>query len=206
MSTASLGPKLHLKISRIVCVNMAQSSDKISFDQLSERLKAVTSKENDGQSLETIMKMTFDELKEEKIDFGTAHKGRRYAEMTQENRYLTWFTQTFKDSRKPSHVKFLRFIQLHVENLEKNHKTEKPKKENTPVAKSKMMPPELPEAEDVPSSEEESFEAWEAIHAVNQPNLEMMQMQDRMQQMESLLHQVVEHLSQGQNRINPSSA
>jgi len=206
MSTASLGPKLHLKISRIVFVSMAQSTDKISFEQLSERLKAVTSKEDDGQSLETIMKMTFDELKEEKIEFGTAHKGRRYVELTQETRYLTWFSQTFKDSRKPSHVKFLRFIQLHVENLEKNHKTEKPKKVNKPGAKSKMMPPELPETEDVPSSEEESFEAWEAIHAVSQPNLEMMQMQDRMQQMESLLHQVVEHLSQGQNRINPSSA
>ena len=111
---------------------MAQSSNKVSFDQLADRLKVLSAQEDEAQDLNTILKMTFDELKEEKIEFGKAHKGRRFVEMLGETRYLTWFSSSYKNSQKPSHVKFLRFLQLHVENVEKAIKENKQK----PLAKS----------------------------------------------------------------------
>ena len=51
-------------------------------------------------------------------------------------------SQTYKSSQKPSHVKFLRFLQRHVENLEKkNLKMNKPKSLAKAMAKEKALPP-----------------------------------------------------------------
>lgn len=183
---------------------MAQSSNKVSFDQLADRLKILSAQEEEAQHLDTILKMTFDELKEEKIEFGKAHKGRRFVEMLDETRYLTWFSSSYKSSQKPSHVKFLRFLQLHVENVEKAIKENKPKPLAKSLAKGKAQAPIQKEIEAPSQSEDEEFETWEAVHQGDRPNLEVLQLQDRMQQMESLLHQVVEHLSQGQSRASPA--
>lgn len=204
---ANLGPKIPIKVKARSFINMAQSSSKVSFDQLSDRLKALTTQEDEAQNIDDIMKFTYEELKEEKISFGTAHRGRRFEEMLQETRYMTWFSQTYKNSQKSSHVKFLRFLQLHVENLEKkNLKMNKPKSLAKAMAKEKALHPTKEEIEAPSVSEDEDFETWEAIHQGDRPNLEVLQLQDRMQQMETLLHQVVEHLSQGANRSSPPPA
>ena len=145
---ASLGPKIPLRVKARSFINMAQSSSKVSFDQLSDRLKALTTQEDEAQNIDDIMKLTYEELKEEKISFGTAHRGRRFEEMLPETRYMTWFSQTYKSSQKPSHVKFLRFLQLHVENLEKkNLKMNKPKSLAKAMAKEKALPPTKEEIE-----------------------------------------------------------
>ena len=192
---ALIGPKAHSKVIRIQPVNMAQSSDKVSFDNLAERLRTLSIQEEDTESLETIMKMTFDELKGEKIDFGKAHMGRTYLEMLPETKYLTWFAKTFQHSRNPKHVKFLHFVAASREQVGGSRPRQSSRKSVAkPTAKSLAVPTTAPEIEEMPYPEDEDFENWEAINQTDHGNLELLQMQDRMQQMESLLHQVVEHL------------
>ena len=62
--------------------------------------------------------MTLEELRVEKVTFGKAHVGKTFQELPTEIKCLTWFTETFRHSRKPEHSKLLRFVQLHLESLE----------------------------------------------------------------------------------------
>ena len=62
--------------------------------------------------------MTLEELRVEKVTFGKAHVGKTFQELPTEIKCLTWFTETFRHSRKPEHAKLLRFVQLHLESLE----------------------------------------------------------------------------------------
>ena len=62
--------------------------------------------------------MTLVELRQEKVTFGKAHLGKTFEDLARDTKYLTWFTETFRHSRKVEHVKLLRFVQLHLEQLE----------------------------------------------------------------------------------------
>ena len=86
------------------------------------------------ETINEIMNMTLDELKGCKVDFGKAHLGEQYQEMVSETRYLTWFVEKFRHCQKPSHMKFLRLIQLHVDQAEQRLSHARPK----PMAKAKV--------------------------------------------------------------------
>ena len=59
---ANLGPKIPIKVKSRSFITMAQSTGKVSFDQLSDRLKALTTQEDEAQNIDDIMKFTYEEL------------------------------------------------------------------------------------------------------------------------------------------------
>eukprot|EP00435_Cladocopium_sp_Y103_P069341 s209_g33.t1 len=149
------------------------------FDMLAERLRRVSLNEEAHESLEQIMAMQLPELKECTIQFGKTYLGRTYESMIPETKYMTWFAETYKDSKKPQHVKFLRFIQLRVEELELKHAEVKKtlQAKSKAAAKSKMSSPPI----DLESDEEVDV-SWDQVPDDNA--LEMMTMQNRMAEME----------------------
>ena len=159
------------------------------------------------------------ELKDHPIDFGKAHLGKKFSEMMMNNtKYVTWFAETYKDSQKPTHLRFLRFVALHVDHLERSNEKNRSKL----GARSKAMPKDKPapsrayppdndnfpavEPPSEPWSGSEDFEeeTWDQIPEAN--NLELLQMQDRLHQMENVMSQVLDHLSKSEAaRSNPSA-
>eukprot|EP00435_Cladocopium_sp_Y103_P074193 s963_g47.t1 len=178
-------------------------STNVKFDDLAERLRSLSIAEKETEDISPIMAMTLEELKEERVAFGKAHLGKAFKELIPEVKYLSWFAENYKFSRKPAHVKMLRFIQLHVEDLEsqkigkKGPLQAKAKSKNPPTSQM-MVHIDLDDEDDV----------WDPIPE-DQPNpesqsLEMLQMQDRMNQMEHLLQEVLGHLTRQQQQ--PSAA
>ena len=94
--------------------------------------------------------------------------------------------------RRELHVKFLRFIQLHVEDLEKTHQegraSTRPKAKASPKPRASSRPIDL-ESE---NSEPEDWDQVQEEHAQ-----ELLQMQRRMTDMENVMHQVLAHLKGG---------
>ena len=128
---------------------------------------------------------TLKELQEEKIEFGKAHMGKRFIDMTTETKYMTWFTENYQHSRKLVHVKFLRFIQLWLSSQEKAGSVAKP---ITPKAKAKHPPREM----NTPIELDSDDEVWAQLP--HGSNVEMAEMRNRMGQMEIVLQEVLEHL------------
>ena len=165
---------------------MAQTPPELDFGDLTARLKRLSVKESeDPNVIPTIMAMTLKELQDEKIEFGKAHIGRRFLDMTTETKYLAWFTENYQHSRKPAHVKFLRFIQLWLGNQEKAEPAAK-----TVMPKAKAKHP--PMAMNAPIELDSDEEVWAQLPAEN--HVEMEEMRSRMGQMEIVLQEVLEHL------------
>jgi len=188
----------------------------VPLDQLADRFKKLTVQnqtDDDEQEFEKVQHMTLEELSKEKIDFGKTHVGKLFPTMMGDTRYVTWFVNSYKDSRRPNHAKFIRYIQLYVADLEKNPRQTKPKAATKAKAKSgptpnqgyyakkateTTMPPEI-------SSEEEEFDpmdplpsgSWEEVDAFQNyhTNMEVQNMQERLSRMEDVMQQVLQHLN-----------
>ena len=166
----------------------------LQFDNLADRLGRLSLQEKSTEGeLEKIMVMTLEELQEEKNAFGKTHVGKTFHEMTMETKYLTWFTETYRHSRKPEHVKLLRYVQLYLAMAE----TEPPAASTTqvtlkPKAKAKMPPAKSTMPIDLESEVGEDFESWDPIHEEN--HLMTLRLQDRMNQMEGVMQEVLAHL------------
>lgn len=189
------------------------------FDQLANRLRQLSLTETpEKDKVEYIMNLTYAELKEYPVDFGKAHLGKKFINLMTDTKYVTWFAETYKHSQKPTHLRFLRFISLHLDQLEKS--TDKTRAKLG--ARSKAMPKNrpapsmgvLPDNDNFPAvdpitdqwSEAEDFEeeAWSQVPEDN--NLELLQMQDRLHQMENVMAQVLDHLSKSEAARSNQSA
>jgi len=174
--------------------------------QLADRFRRVTNtakEKGQEQAIEEINRMTYTELSKETIAFGQAKVGQPFTEVIEDRRYVTWFVENYKTSQKPSHVKFIRFVQLYVEEQEMKPK---PKVKSTPRPKKGAYPSQVPNmAEEQPidpnsetDTESQDDSMWEQI---SQPprraaiNAEMNDMQNRLLQMEELMQKVLHHLS-----------
>ena len=120
--------------------------------------------------------------------------------------------ELYQHSHRPSHAKFIRYIQLYVEDLENNPLQAKAK--SCPKAKGKSQPKGYYAEQSVAaqahptlsSEEEEEFDpmdplpagSWEQVEPV--PNLEMQELRERMHKMEDVMQQVLHHLSQQTNQ------
>lgn len=169
---------------------MSSSAAEMQFDDLADRLRRLSvSEKNSEAEINMVMSMTLEELQQEKITFGKAHVGKTFAEMAMETKYLTWFTETFRHSRKIEHVKLLRFVQLHLEQIE----TTPPAPSSTsvrPKAKAKMPP--TVQAQPIDLELEEEADSWDPIH--DEGELVNLRLQDRMNQMEVVMQEVLGHL------------
>lgn len=180
---------------------MSNPTPTADFSQLSERLRRLSlSTPAETESQEAIWEMSLAELSRCTIDFGHTHVGKTYAEMTKDPKYLQWFSSRYKDSKVSSHVKFLRFIQLHVDKLEKDAESGKTKDKSAPKSKPKAKPAAC-SVVNSPTSilDEEDVdleESWANLTSVSQA--EMMTVHNRMAELEVAMQQVLAHLTQQQ--------
>lgn len=183
---------------------MSQSSNSTpDFTDLANRLRSLSIKEPKRETdINAIMTMSFDELKGTPVSFGQAHLGKTFEEMLQHPQYLTWFAGTYKDSRKAAHVKMLRFIQLHVEQMENEPKDPKSTKSSKSHGRVEPRPKaKIPEKETDFESDEEQWDRVVAEPAVTASD--MMAVQNRMAQIEVVMQQVLQHLSPAANPSPP---
>ncbi len=191
---------------------MAQSKN-MDFTGLAARFRRLSIDDQTEQELEAIPLMTYDQLKNYKMDFGKAKMGMTFAQVVSDRRYVQWFTETYQHSRRPTHLRFLRFVQLHVDQMEEHQP--KSKASLSTQSKAKAKPTVRPTSTTNPSPietsldfpeipidaefEDEETEAWEQVHTLErelQHAEEMSQVRDRLQQMEHVMQQVLDHLSQ----------
>lgn len=169
---------------------MSSSATEMQFDDLADRLRRLSVSEKHSEAeINMVMNMTLEELQQEKITFGKAHVGKTFAEMALETRYLTWFTETFRHSRRIEHVKLLRFVQLHLEQIETAQRAPYPTTVR-PKAKAKM-PPTAP-SQPIDLELEEEGDSWDPIH--EEGEMVNLRLQDRMNQMEVVMQEVLGHL------------
>lgn len=192
----------------------SQKPSTVPVGDLAARFKKLTVQHQtveDEKEYEAVQSMTLEELSKETIEFGKTYVGRPFPSLMGETRYVTWFVNTFKDSRQAKHAKFIRYIQLYVADLEKNPLQAKSK--SYPKAKGKSQPkgyyvdqvaaPSMPPSD----SEEEEFDpmdplpsgSWEQVdHHLpsNTHSAEMTELRDRLHKMEDVMQQVLHHLSQ----------
>jgi len=172
------------------------------FDQLADRLRRLQlDNQASSEAVEQVMEMSLEELRECRIEFGKAHMNKLFKEMVNEDRYLTWFAENYRHSQKICHMKFLRFIELHLDDVENQKNQTRPKSHAKAKAKPKASNhatphardhPELPHDPWHPSSDEEiESMPWEpVVHAE-----EINHMNERMTEMESVLQQILSHLN-----------
>eukprot|EP00435_Cladocopium_sp_Y103_P068844 s785_g32.t1 len=171
-------------------VTMAASGQ---FDQLAERLRRMSlDNQASSEAVEQVMEMSLEELKECRIDFGKAHLNKKYQDMVGETRYLTWFAETYRHSQKICHMKFLRFIQLHLDQMEgQMHQARSKAKAKAKTVSRPRDHPELPHDPWNPSSDEEIEIPWEPVTNSE----EVTHLTERMTEMEGMLQQILGHLN-----------
>eukprot|EP00435_Cladocopium_sp_Y103_P069145 s990_g32.t1 len=171
-------------------VTMASSGQ---FDQLADRLRRMSlDNQASSEAVEQVMEMSLEELKECRIDFGKAHLNKKYQDMVGETRYLTWFAETYRHSQKICHMKFLRFIQLHLDQMEgQMHQARSKTKAKAKTVSRPRDHPELPHDPWNPSSDEEIEIPWEPVTNSE----EVTRLTERMTEMEGMLQQILGHLS-----------
>jgi len=111
--------------------------------------------------IEDIQKMRYKDLKDFPMDFGKAKLGMKFSGVVKDVRYVTWFTNSYKTSQKATHYRLLHFIQLHVEQLERNVTLKpKAKAKSAPYPTTKTSLEEI--ASDIEDLEEPDF-TWEQV-------------------------------------------
>jgi len=176
----------------------------MDFSGLADRFRRAT-KQDKEQTVEEIQAMPYEELQMFQMDFGKAKLGQPFKEIVKDNRYVTWFTESYKDSKKPCHLRLLRFIHLHVERLETNA-TLQPKAKAKSAVRPTTSTQAKPTLEEELEDELEDPEMWEQIqpyHHEETFNPAMEEMQHRMSQVENVMQQVLNHLAKMEN---PSQA
>lgn len=177
---------------------MAETPD---FSKLADRLKKVSKQSTSGPCSSTtrqnIMKMTMSELQNQTATFGQTHVGKTYQEMLSVPSYLSWFSARYHASQKTDHLMFLRFIQLHAEELEAQENPEKGHVKSDKVANTRPKPKAAPPASQPPidAEIEDSEDEWAAPSSVGVSQVELMGTHNRMSEMEAVMQQILHHLN-----------
>lgn len=85
---------------------------------VAQRLKSfrAMNKEDEGVSLELVQSMSLEELSQEAIMFGKAHRGKPFPLVFDNFQpWVDWFVGTYESSTKPAHQKFIRYVELRLE-------------------------------------------------------------------------------------------
>ena len=165
-----------------------------------------------------LSKFSLLQFQEMKIDFGTANKGRTYLDVWKNNQtWVKWFLEHFGQSKKPSHRRVVHYFALEIELCEltnqaipltvANDASKAAPKTPAVVVKPKAKA-RLPPVSDLTSEEfqmiDELSEEYamdpddlKELHALQElENPELVLLNQRMNQMEGMLQQIVQHLQQ----------
>lgn len=184
-----------------------------NMSSLAHRLKKVQVVAN--EPLPDFSKMSLLELEECKIDFGTKHAGDSYLSVwNQDQPWVMWLIQHYGNSKKPSHMKFLKFVEMKIERAElegtavpvTEPSLSTPAGSLTPMATGKpsmskakaksqpKMPPMTTAQllEEIDDFEEDTFEMLNPLET--EKDAEIQCLQNRMLNIENALQQVICHL------------
>lgn len=176
---------------------------------LTARLKAVQGAQQQ-EAKENLNHLTLADLEGEIITFGDVHQGRTYQQAWSDTEWVKFMTSRYRRSTKPAHVRFLRYVELKVEEPEtqmgqlpiqpkKGYVAPKPKRMATSPSSSWAIPSGAntvicsQDGDGDVASETEMYEAM--ITNVQLENHENIQaLQTRMLSMENALQRVISHL------------
>lgn len=177
---------------------------------VAQRLKSfwAMNKEDEGVSLELVQSMSLEELSQEAIMFGKAHRGKPFPLVFDNFQpWVDWFVGTYESSTKPAHQKFIRYVELclesevpTVQHQQRAKAKALPKKGYPAAAKSMAKSSENP-AILAADWEEEEFEMMSS-HAsmidvqeeLEHVRFENRQMSSRMAQLEMSMQEMIQHL------------
>lgn len=155
---------------------------------------------------EQVKEMTLEELAKEEIAFGKTHVGTPFPEMFLNHSYTDWFVGSYQDSTKPAHMKYVRYVELRLDQEIQSGKTSVKPHPKAQPAKAKDAPkPVWKEMWDqvVPVDEiDEEFEMLpqvqvlqleEQVHYMREENKNLNQ---RMGKMEANVEEILNHLRQ----------
>ena len=151
------------------------------------------------------MKMTYEQLANQRISFGEAKLGQKFQDVVQQDpKYATWFIKKYETSQKPAHQSFVHFISQYVERQEMQLEAEplaQPNKyELKAKAKAQPMRVQYPETPDNASqaswSEEDVSKPWSVIQEETSQRIqeEVMHQNGRIENMENALQQITHQL------------
>ena len=89
------------------------------MSSLADRFSAVQASQSKENLEKDLQKLSFDQLKEMPIRFGSAKSGQSYLTVvTEDPKYCTWFIRQYNSSQKPEHREFLHFLEMWTERQE----------------------------------------------------------------------------------------
>lgn len=172
------------------------------MSDLGRRLRAAQMPQEAFQ--EDIGSWTMDMLQHETVAFGTKHVNRTFEDVwNMDQGWVGFVVQRFSKSEKMEHKKFIRFVELKLDEIE-SQRAQRPvlRRAPLPVGASKAAPKpkagyQRPTASEltVPTSDDEDIELVTETYSAQIMTQEMAGMQERMQSIEGALQQVIQHLS-----------
>eukprot|EP00434_Breviolum_minutum_P045152 symbB.v1.2.040420.t1/scaffold7218.1/size12596/1 len=167
--------------------------------------------------LEVIQWMALSDLRQERIAFGTAKKGMLFSEAFKDHSWTDWFVANYEKSKKVAHRKFVRFVELTLdEEMQKDPQNQSKEKSTAPevmVPKAKMT---ATKSKAAPSKTDDAA-SWTQVDQVeSEPDLDfavtieeevcMMraanrEVSARLTSLEHVMQEVITHLKQFQVQV-----
>ena len=177
----------------------------MAMSSLAERFAAMHISQSKETQEKDLQKLSYDQLKEMPIRFGSAKTGQSFLTVVKEDpKYCTWFLRQHGNSPKLEHQEFLRFLELWTERqeleqnwMERQEKTVPAPLASKPKAKAKSggghgKSSERPMTIDL---EEEEEEPWDTV-SLRESQIIDEQVSQRLNQLEHVLWQVVGQMQQ----------
>ena len=205
---------------------------KVATMTLSQRLKQLQQPVADSV-LPDLSHLRLEDLRVEKVDFGTKHKGKTYEEAWLDQPWISFMASHYGESKSMSHRKLLRFIEMMVDKHEAsgqpiavssshadvpNPQSQRPmdprasmKAKAKPMANPKSSPipvefTHLPEMDDADwELGSQTYQSGFMEEAPLNQDPSFLAMQTRLLHMEDALGRVINHL-EGQNRPSNQAA
>jgi hypothetical protein len=157
-------------------------------------------------TVESLDHLRLEDLVTETISFGQKHQGHSYLEAWEDQEWIHFMINRYQGSTKESHRRFMRFIELKIEEMEQAQ-TVLPRRQTPsgqsrlqarpkPMAKSLATPISLQDGVDDWDVESEMFIPVTTAYASGQTSEEMMALQTRMLNMENALTRVIHHIEE----------
>lgn len=190
---------------------------------ISQRLKGYYKENKQAQEevdQETVRWMSLQDLRKERVAFGTAKKGLLFTEAFKDHGWTDWFVANYESSKKPEHHKYVRFVELTLnEEMEMEAKGGGKKKTDPPsvmTAKPKMTAAKTkPKAAASAASAASDTASWTPVEGEeSEPDLdfavdhleeevimvraESREVNHRLTNLEAVMQEVISHLKQFQ--------
>jgi len=189
----------------------------INMSNVAQRLQQYRRQQKGEQeevTAQSVMEMTLEALSQEKIAFGKAHLGTPFPEMFLNHGYTDWFVGLYHESKKPAHMKYVRYVELRLNQEIATGETTS----QGPYPKAKAAAASRQTQGPAPLKGINWNEQWDQVVPVDEideefemlPQVQMLQMEEqvsymreenknlnnRMSKMESSVEEILQHLRQ----------